>query len=389
MTLQSPYPYFGGKSRVASTVWRRFGSIKNYVEPFFGSGAVLLGRPGWYNGVDWQETVNDKDGFITNFWRSVKHNPELTASYAENPRFESDLHARHMWLVSQKESMTLKLEGSPDWFDSKIAGWWCWGLCIHIGGKWCSGDGPWVVKDGELVNDHGLTSPGITRSRISIGTSTGVERDENIEEWFKLLSSRFETVNVLSGDWSRAVTETPTTLQGVTGVFLDPPYSLEAGRADDLYAVEDLDIAHDVARWCRDNQANQLLRIALCGYDVEHDLPGWSAFGWKGSAGYSKPGSPSKTNSAREMIWFSPSCINDDQPGLFDEPHEEEPVVQTVVVSRPRRSGNIFNESGFCIVCMGSGRTYKGRDKVGVTCELCGGAGTSDVYQAQAQQRLF
>jgi DNA adenine methylase len=43
--LKAPFPYFGGKSRVAAEVWRRFGDVPNYVEPFFGSGAVLLARP--------------------------------------------------------------------------------------------------------------------------------------------------------------------------------------------------------------------------------------------------------------------------------------------------------------------------------------------------------
>lgn len=41
--LKAPFPYFGGKRVVAPEVWRRFGDTPNYVEPFFGSGAVLLG----------------------------------------------------------------------------------------------------------------------------------------------------------------------------------------------------------------------------------------------------------------------------------------------------------------------------------------------------------
>ena len=45
MTLKSPFPYFGGKRKVADEIWRRFGAVANYVEPFFGSGAVLLARP--------------------------------------------------------------------------------------------------------------------------------------------------------------------------------------------------------------------------------------------------------------------------------------------------------------------------------------------------------
>ncbi len=43
-TLKAPFPWFGGKSKVASLVWERFGDVQNYVEPFFGSGAVLLNR---------------------------------------------------------------------------------------------------------------------------------------------------------------------------------------------------------------------------------------------------------------------------------------------------------------------------------------------------------
>jgi DNA adenine methylase len=53
--LRAPFPWFGGKSRVAPLVWERFGNVPNYVEPFFGSGAVLLGRPH----PPKTETVND------------------------------------------------------------------------------------------------------------------------------------------------------------------------------------------------------------------------------------------------------------------------------------------------------------------------------------------
>ena len=44
MKLDAPFPWFGGKRRVAPIVWQRFGDVQNYVEPFFGSGAVLLNR---------------------------------------------------------------------------------------------------------------------------------------------------------------------------------------------------------------------------------------------------------------------------------------------------------------------------------------------------------
>ena len=40
--LKAPFPWFGGKSKVAGLVWERFGDVANYVEPFAGSLAVLL-----------------------------------------------------------------------------------------------------------------------------------------------------------------------------------------------------------------------------------------------------------------------------------------------------------------------------------------------------------
>lgn len=76
MSLDAPFPWFGGKRRVAAEVWQRFGNVANYVEPFFGSGAVLLGRPD----VRGSETVNDLDGYVANFWRAVKASPARLAA---------------------------------------------------------------------------------------------------------------------------------------------------------------------------------------------------------------------------------------------------------------------------------------------------------------------
>src|SRR5690606_14788585 len=35
--LRAPFPWFGGKGPIAAAVWRRFGDVPNYVEPFAGS----------------------------------------------------------------------------------------------------------------------------------------------------------------------------------------------------------------------------------------------------------------------------------------------------------------------------------------------------------------
>ena len=57
IALSAPFPWFGGKSKVADLVWQRFGDVPNYSEPFAGSLAVPLGRPHKPR----IETVNDLD----------------------------------------------------------------------------------------------------------------------------------------------------------------------------------------------------------------------------------------------------------------------------------------------------------------------------------------
>lgn len=79
--LKAPFPYFGGKSRIAHIVWERFGDVPNYVEPFAGSLAVLLSRPHEPR----IETVNDKDCYVANFWRALKNDPETVAHWADWP----------------------------------------------------------------------------------------------------------------------------------------------------------------------------------------------------------------------------------------------------------------------------------------------------------------
>ncbi len=63
--FESPVPvtYFGGKSKIASNVWKALGDVGHYIEPFFGSGAVLLARENYDSRTN-TETICDKDGFV-------------------------------------------------------------------------------------------------------------------------------------------------------------------------------------------------------------------------------------------------------------------------------------------------------------------------------------
>jgi len=306
MTPQAPFPWFGGKSRVADLVWQRVGNVPNYVEPFFGSGAVLLARPH----PPGTETINDKDGYVANFWRAVKHDPEAVAEWADNPVSENDLHARHAWLLQYKDGLVSRLEGDPDWHDPKIAGWWCWGICCWIGSGFCSGDGPWQVLDGKLVH-LGNAGRGVNRQLVHLGRGWGVNRKRvQLLPWFAALSERLRNVRVCCGDWTRVCGPTPTVYMGTTGVFLDPPYSAEAERAE-LYTAEDMSVAHAVAEWAREHGDDPAYRIALCGYEGEHVMPDdWECVAWKALGGYGSQGQGrGRDNCHRERIWFSPHCL--------------------------------------------------------------------------------
>lgn len=310
--LKAPFPYFGGKSAVSSLVWQHLGDPANYVEPFAGSCAVLLGRPG---GAGKIETINDADGLLANAWRAMQADPEAVAEAADWPVNEADLHARHLWLVGNRPDITARLMGSPEWFDPVAAGWWIWGACAWIGSGWCSGEGPWTVVDGELTR---RPPGGVLRKMPHVGDGgRGINRQmphahrgQFISAWFNDLAARLRNVRVVCGDFDRVLGPPVTTRHGLTGVFLDPPY--DAGNTDP-YAGSGAGVAQRALEWCMLNGHDPQLRIVLAGYAGEHDalgLLGWRSVAWKARGGYgSQGGGRGRENAARERLWLSPGCL--------------------------------------------------------------------------------
>lgn len=323
--MKSPFPYFGGKSKAAPIVWERFGDVRNYVEPFVGSNAILLARPDWHEPQI--ETINDADGMVSNFWRAVTFAPDEVAHHANWPVNENDLHARHYWLVNQRTDLHARLEGDPAYYDAKIAGWWVWGIASWIGSGWCSGKGAWSSVDGELVKvgsgvnrklPHLSAGRGINRQLPQLGNGgangQGVNAIDNLKSYMRQLQSRMRRVRTASGDWSRVTGKSVTYKLGETAVFLDPPYADEAGRAMGLYALDSGTVAHDVRKWAIENGDNPKMKIALCGYDVEHGhcMPdSWEMVTWRPSGGYDGQRKGGRSdNHLQERIWFSPHCID-------------------------------------------------------------------------------
>jgi len=333
--LRAPFPWFGGKRRIAHEVWAALGDVDNYVEPFFGSGAVLLERPAWHQGR--VETVNDLDRYVANFWRALSADPEGVARYADWPVSEADLEARHLWLVTHGAELIDSMSVDPEFYDVKVAGWWVWGICSWIGGGWCSGTGPWVSDGSRMVKRQDLDSncgrgvsrklphlgdagQGVNRQLPHLNGPQGISRasSADLSEYLSGLADRLRSVRVCNGDWQRVTTRGAISMGTSVGVFLDPPYLGEV-RCGNLYSTDDHSIANDVREWCLLNGDDPRLRIVLAGYAAEHDdlMPDtWRRVEWVGAGAYKSAvkgaedrAKGTDANRHQERLWLSPACL--------------------------------------------------------------------------------
>lgn len=367
-TLPTLFPWFGAKRKAARHVWQRFGNPSNYVEPFAGSAAVLLARPDEHAWWTLNETINDADGHVSNIFRALAAAPELVARHAAWPVNEADLTARHLWLTQHRPELTAALMADPCYYDPQAAGWWLWGICAWVGGDWCTGAGPYT-GDGTASLTNGGTSLGVYRKMPMASGShagRGIHRPRPITATLRshdetslpdlntsqlnailsdlqLVANRLHRVRVACGDWTRVLNNVAKpAARHITGVFLDPPYDPDERRGD-LYAVGDRpedrgQQVHAQARtWALEHGQSPDYRIAYCSYstaseDAQFTNAGWTPFRWSASGGYGLRSTTNRarTNRDREVIWFSPHCINLDQPrrnesqtGLFDTSAEK------------------------------------------------------------------
>ena len=340
-SLAAPFPYFGGKRRAAPIVWRALGDPSGYVEPFAGSAAVLLARPPFAGRR--VETLNDADGWLVNAWRAIQLAPDEVAAAAYGPVTEIDYHARLAWLQERRTpDLVAWLEGDPECYDAKAAGWWLYVLACGICAPFDSG--PWRVIDGLMTDTRKLphlgdAGRGVNRALPHLGNAgrgvnrelphlgdagRGVNRElphlgdagrGALGAYLHRLAERLTRVRITCGSWERvvkpSVTRSGAQGDGSRAIFLDPPYS----TSGDLYAHVDANISDAVREWCL-TKADPLMRIALCGYDNEHEeleKTGWTVMaGRSGSgAGYSVRGD----NGRRERLWLSPACLSMDEQG--------------------------------------------------------------------------
>lgn len=301
-----PFPYFGGKRRVAAQVWQALAAdVPGYTEPFAGSLAVLRLRPG---GAGKIETVNDLDGLLVNVWRALAYQPEATAEAADWPVSELDIRARHGACRAALDGLPSRLEADPRWCDPELAGWWIYGACATIGDTWHK------PRTGRGIPHLGGYGGGIHQLH-------GRLRREALRDWFGALSTRLDRVRICCGDWRRMLSYSAMGADKapIKGVFLDPPYDPAEHGVSYAHGAG-AGVSADVRAWCLEHGADPALRIVLAGYAGEGhealEAEGWRVVAWKASGGF---GNTSKlrdegstrgaSNAGRERLWLSPHCL--------------------------------------------------------------------------------
>jgi hypothetical protein len=313
----------GGKRSIAADVWSRFGTPKQYIEPFCGSAAILLAAPSHAS----LEVICDGSGFIANFWRAVKHQPVAVAEAADYPVCHVSMGAAHVWLMDQRARITAGLQDIEWPGDAKVAGRWLHGQCCWIGSGWCDWDRTAPAnKEGKIphISDAGMGIQAIGKIPHISNAGKGIQAigqiphigDAGMGEqsmltsggrtawrWLHKLAARLERVRIIHGDWSRCLNNHYG--GNDTAVFLDPPYR----GYEEHYGV-DTPVADAVEAWARDNAH---LRIALCGHRGDYQLPGWDAVEWSRD---SNTYGSAKTKD-EECIWYSPACLSRRHNDLF------------------------------------------------------------------------
>lgn len=302
--LRAPFPYFGSKRIIADAVWRYIGDVKQYIEPFFGSGAVLLRRPPSKHVMP-NEIVCDIDGRIANAWRAIQFAPEETAKWCDWPVCHADLIARRKVIIEKEPYLYENLIADPKWYDPELAGYWIYCASCAFGR---------VLQNTESI----------PRTTDNVGCI-----NKNVYDLFERLRKRIRYIKVVCGNWKKAANTIcieKLKSQNSFGVFLDPPYSLDM-RSNNLYAKENKNINKEVEKWCFEKGKDKHFRIVLAGYEGEYEnlvKGGWGTHKWVSSGGYSvcsKKGDSarSKSNRFKERLFISPGCLNQGGGILFDD----------------------------------------------------------------------
>ena len=192
--IKAPFNWAGGKGRSLDHILPRLPTRKIYVEPFGGSGVVLLNRR-----VSKCEVFNDAHSGVTAFYKCIRRDLDALVE-----RLEHCVHSREEWQ-----------ECHDTWTDTsdpvERAAKWYYSIAYSFGG---------------LGRNFGRNSTG--------GLSGKIQRALPA---FAQIHSRFKDVTIENRDWLDLCREYDS---ADTVFYLDPPYlGTYSGMGYDTMSVED------------------------------------------------------------------------------------------------------------------------------------------------------
>lgn len=198
--MKSPLKYHGGKSYLAKQIVSIMPPHRNYVEPFFGGGSVLLEK----DPANTAEVINDVWGGLTNFWVCLQ-DPSL---------FDEMYKILQVTPFSEDEFLSAKNDAD---FDSVIA-------AVRF-----------FIRARQSLAGRGDTFSPITTKRLRRGMNEQVSAWLSAIEGLPAVHKRMQRVLILNRPAVRVIDglDDPGTL-----FYLDPPYMGETRAAKSVYQFE-------------------------------------------------------------------------------------------------------------------------------------------------------
>ncbi|WP_448519626.1 DNA adenine methylase [Rhodoflexus sp.] len=179
--MKTPITYYGGKQKLANEIVSMMPKHTQYVEPFFGGGAVLFAKP-----PSQHEVINDLNGDVINFWQVLKTDFSKLKS-----KIDATLHSEAQHRLA-KEILTSN-KG-----DKVTRAWAFW---VQTNMSFAGGIGKGFAFD-------------------NVGKSTKTLRYKS-EDFTKSLSERLRNLEIFSRD---AVDLIKLKDSKTTFFYCDPPY---------------------------------------------------------------------------------------------------------------------------------------------------------------------
>lgn len=291
----TPFPYFGGKTIYLDVLYSRFPKHVTYVEPFSGSGTVLLNKT-----PSEVEVYNDIDGDLVNFFRVLRDR--------EKAEHLMDILYLTPWSREELKVAREILNGAP--------------------------------QEKEKLSDIERARLYFTMMRQSFGATGGSgwsvpKRSRKVDTWHQAISrlepfiDRLMRVHIENSSFEKMFQLYDTT---DTFFYCDPPYKLSTRTAGKVYRNEIKDWQQEHFLKCVTECKGKVIVSGYADPQYDQRLKGWQRVEIKGLAYSAKVAEGQQRAERVEVLWIKPNTIRSDS--LWDEvpmvvrESAEEPILQ-------------------------------------------------------------